>query len=89
MIYTPSNLELLLHCHYSPVPHPRFHAPAIQDGIAYLAKHHMIEPSSEDNVWQTTDKGKFYINFLMAVPFPLTVWSIKVSEQTVLLPEGD
>lgn len=77
MIGSPSNLELLLHCHYSPEPHERFHAPAIIEGIAYLHRQCIIKPvTGKQNVYETTDKGKAFIEHLMTIPFPVQKWEI-------------
>lgn len=73
-IQSPSNLELLLHCHVSPAEHPRMEAPAIQAGIRYLSAQGLIEPY--DRTYQTTAKGKFFIEHLMKVPFPEVTFSI-------------
>ena len=74
VISTPSNLELLLHCHVSPAEHPRMDAPVIGAGIKYLSEQGMIE--RYDRTWQTTAKGKFYIEHLLKTPFPETSFSI-------------
>lgn len=78
MIQSPSNLELLLHCYYSPEVHPRFHAPAIQEGIRYLRAVGMIEPDLPigTKVFNATDKGVAFIQHLMTVPFPVQKWEI-------------
>lgn len=77
MIGCPLNLEILLHCHYSPVPHENSHAPAVAEGISYLHRNCMIKPvTGEQNVYQTTDKGKTYIEHLMTIPFPVQKWEI-------------
>jgi hypothetical protein len=73
-INTPSNLELLLHCFYSPEPHPRYTASAIQEGIGYLLNNEMITAS--DSYYRTTEKGNAYIKYLMNVPFPVQKWEI-------------
>jgi hypothetical protein len=77
MIRTPSNLELLLHCYVSPAPHPRLRAPSIQEGLAYLATQGMVEQTSDEGVFETTDKGRAYIEHLMKVPFPVQYWAIE------------
>lgn len=74
MIRTPSNLEVLLHCHVSPESHPRTDAPAVKDAIEYLLDEGMI--SLYDHTFTTTAKGQFYIAHLMKVPFPVTTYEI-------------
>jgi hypothetical protein len=83
MIRTPSNLELLLHCHYSPEPHPRLRAPAIQEGLQHLLTHRMIERNHQQpgEVYTTTQKGYAYINFLMTVPFPEQHWIVPTKSE--------
>jgi hypothetical protein len=76
MIGSISNLELLLHCHYSPDPHPRLHAPSIQEGIEHLLAHGMIDHTTVSQVYKTTEKGKYYIEWLLHVPFPRGVWEM-------------
>lgn len=75
-IVSPSNLELLLHCHVSPEQHPRLEAKAIKGGLEYLQGHGMIE--RYDRTWTTTEKGKFYIEYILSIPFP---------EQSFRIPE--
>jgi hypothetical protein len=78
MIGSPSNLELLLHCHYSPEQHPRLRAPAIQEGIDYLIGHGMIRHArgGDPEIYDTTEKGVAYIDYLMQVPFPEQHWIV-------------
>lgn len=75
MIGSPSNLEVLLHCFYSPAPHPRFNAPAIKEGVEYLLKNGMIFHHQGD-VYRSTEKGDAFINHLMSIPFPVAQWTI-------------
>lgn len=77
MIESPSNLELLLHCYYSPEPHPRFDAPAIQEGIEYLVSNEMIvKMEGSVDRYSTTVKGNVFIKYLMNIPFPIATWEI-------------
>lgn len=76
MIGTPSNLEVLLHCHYSPEIHPRIDAPAVKEGLDYLLRTSMIEFGSGRFIYKTTAKGRAYIDYLMQVPFPEQHWFV-------------
>jgi hypothetical protein len=76
LIGTPLNLELLLHCCYSAAPHPQLHAPAVQEGIAYLTSAGMIEDLGHDDLYRATPKAEAYINYLMQVPFPEQHWIV-------------
>ena len=73
-IGSPSNLEVLLHMHVSPSPHPRSDAPAVVEAIAELLEAGMI--CRDDRHYTTTDKGKFYIEHLLSIPFPVRTFSI-------------
>lgn len=85
LIGSPSNLELLLHCYYSPEPHPRSDAPAIIEGKAYLAEHDMIE--MRDGIWRATDKGAAFVQHLMTIPFPEVRWVIPSAKQQTETPQ--
>ena len=67
---TPSDLELLIHCHVSPAPHPRLDAPAIQEGLRKLLHHDIICPTAQTGVYNATPRGKAHIEQLRALPFP-------------------
>lgn len=76
MIGTPCNLELLLHCYYSPEPHDRLWAPAIKEGVEYLLREGMISATEQVGRYKTTDKAEAFIKHLMAVPFPQAKWIV-------------
>lgn len=86
MLNAPITLDYLLHCHVSLIPHPYIHLPAWQDTRDYLVNKGMIEVKDKsqqflDYVFTTTDKGKFFIDHLMKIPFP-------VEQTTFVIPEG-
>ena len=75
LLYSPSNIEVLLHCHYSPEIHPRHDAPAVMDGINMLLENELITYSpSTKGAFVTTEKGKFHVNALCNLPFPVSNW---------------
>ena len=72
---TPSTLELLMHHHVVPGPHPRSDAPAIQEGLKQLVHHGLIEAvPAQVGVYETTEKGAAHIQQLCALPFPEYVY---------------
>jgi hypothetical protein len=73
-ISTPSNLEILIHCHCVPGPHPRLDAPAVSEGINLLVTNGMITPSGDH--FDTTKKGQFYLEHLLKQPFPVETFTI-------------
>jgi hypothetical protein len=74
----PLNAELLLHSHCIAAPMPRMDAPAVRESVEFLLTEGMIElylPDGPDR-YRTTDKGRFFIEHLMAVQFPVQRWEI-------------
>lgn len=78
-IKTPSDLELLIHCHVSPSVHPRATAPAIVDGTTRLLNYGLIE--RVDRHYTTTPRGKFYLEHLLKQPFPVETYVIPSEDQ--------
>lgn len=71
---TVSNIEVLLHCHVSPEPHPRLNAPAVQEGLELLLHHKLIEHAGYGvNVFMTTSKGKALVERLKSVSLEVAV----------------
>lgn len=73
------NLEVLMHCHYSPTVHPRIEAPAVKEALRYLSIAGLIE--QDDRAYTTTDKGKFYLSHILSIPFPIQEFRIPEVEQ--------
>lgn len=71
----PSTLELIIHSHVCPEPHPRLASPAITDGVRRLLHHGLIEPvAGREGLYDTTAKGKAHIEQLCMLPFPEQVY---------------
>jgi len=78
---SPSDIEVLIHCHVSPAPHPRFHAPAVREALDMWERCGFIhcsrdgfEPVVTPTVYETTTKGKAMIEALCNVEEPRQVW---------------
>lgn len=67
-IGTPSNIEVLLHFHTNPEPHPRLDAPAVRDAVLMLLDEEAIY-SFKDG-YRTTAKGRAWVQALCNVPPP-------------------
>ena len=70
---TPNDIEILIHCYVSPVPHPRIEAPAVIDTLVMLENEGLIENTEED-VYCTTEKGRAHIETLCKTPWPIQKW---------------
>jgi hypothetical protein len=69
----PIYIEVILHCYYSPEPIPREEAPAVQDAIARFLRAGMIEqvdPGRYGSKYQTTARGKAWVEMICATPYP-------------------
>lgn len=73
---SPCTLEVLIHCHVSPMMHPRVESQSVKESIQLLQTAGLIE--RDDRHHATTAKGKFYLEHLLATPFP---------ERTFHIPE--
>lgn len=40
---TPNDIEILIHCHVCPEPHPRKDAPAVDESLKSLERNGLIE----------------------------------------------
>lgn len=73
-IFSPNNIEVLLHCHTSPRPHPRINdAQAVMDAVDMFLKLGAIEidrDAEDSNVYKTTPMGKAWVNALCNTPPP-------------------
>lgn len=75
----PSNVDLLLHCHCSPEPHPRLDTPAVYDGINILLRLGAIKLRKK-NVWHTTPLGAAWVASICNTALP--------KEETAFLDEN-
>lgn len=83
---TANNLEVLIHCYVSPVIHPRFDAPAVQDALRELQQNDLIyrRGTGPSNIFGTTKKGGFLLDYLLSVPFPIEHTEFVIPEKQVL-----
>jgi DNA-binding PadR family transcriptional regulator len=74
---SPSDLELLIHCHACPAPHPRLHAPAIQAGLKRFLAAGVIEYETSERKgsgYMTTEKGQKWLKMILDTPYPEHRW---------------
>lgn len=75
---TPNEIEILLHCHTTPIVHPRVDAPAVNSAIEMFLGCSIItinEVIDADTIYTTTDKGRALVQMLCDVEFPVQVWA--------------
>jgi hypothetical protein len=68
-IYSPNNIEVLLHYHTTPRPHPRIDAPATCDFTRILLEAGCITPG-DTGAYITTAKGAAWVQALCNVECP-------------------
>ena len=69
---TPIAIEILLHFHASPLPHPLSAYPAVAAEIESQLKNGLIEP--DKGAYRTTERGKAHVQQLCNLPFPTQMW---------------
>ena len=70
---TPNEIEVLIHCHVSPSPHPRKDAPAVQEALASFLRNGLVA-LDEDGIYHTTYRGAAHIAQLCNRPWPVQAW---------------
>lgn len=74
MRLTPNDLEVLLHCYYSPERHPRHHATAVLGAIEMWIHHGCIEVDGKrTQCYNVTSRGTKFIEMLLETPLPVRV----------------
>jgi hypothetical protein len=71
-LQTPNAIEVLIHCHCCPEPHPRIDAPAVRDALQCLQECGAITTHKEPGRWMTTALGAAWLHALCRVPIPTT-----------------
>ena len=72
---TPNDIEVLLHCHVSPVIHPRYDEPAVKETIENFCSRGILEPYGDHlTVFQTTARGQALVLMLCQTPLPEQVF---------------
>ncbi len=69
---TPLAIEILLHFHVSPLPHPLSAYPAVAAEIESQLNNGLIE--EEKASYRTTERGKAHVQQLCNLPFPTQMW---------------
>jgi hypothetical protein len=72
--WSPSDIEILIHCYCVPTPHPRLDAPAVQETIKMFLDQGIIEEWDERHVYHTTPKGSAWMNAICNTPLPVSHW---------------
>jgi len=72
-IMTPHDIEVLIHCHVSPAPHPRLGTTGVNSAIQSLLSNGLIERHIPD-VYTTTNRGKAHIAQLCSTAWPTEEW---------------
>lgn len=70
---TPNDIDILIHYHVSASPHPRINAPAVQETLKrYVADGILV--AKEGNYYDTTVRGKAWVEMILKTPYPRLVW---------------
>ncbi len=77
---TPNDIEVLIHYHGSGTPHPRIEAKAVSASTKMLEQLNLIYGMT-DGSFNTTERGKAYMQLLCCLPLPEKVWLDKDGKQ--------
>ena len=69
---TPNDIEILIHYHVSPEPHPRITAPAVESATLMLEENGLIQRI--DGIYRTTERGRAHVEQLCNLDFPRAAW---------------
>lgn len=84
---TPLQIEMMLHFHLSPVPYPRRSA-AAEDALQWFREEGLVqEPASMEKSVSLSNRGRAYVQFLIAMPLPAASWHLPGPWRPVL-PDG-
>ena len=70
MQHSPSDIEVLIHCHALPEVHPRITAPAVEDALRRFLRDGIIETYGQKGMYTTTMKGKAWLEMILETPYP-------------------
>ena len=74
-MFTPNDIEILIHYHCCPSEHPRADAPAVKEAIAqFLVDGILVKSESYDNSYDTTAKGCAWLKCILSVEYPKQAW---------------
>ena len=72
---TPNAIEILLHCHVCPLPHPLRDAPAVAEELASFLANRLIEDEpGSPGCYRTTLRGRLHVQQLCNTPWPVSVF---------------
>ena len=79
---TPNSIEVLIHCHCSPINHPRADAPAVKSALRELEENGLITRDFNEadracydaGSYKTTERGVAHIEQLCQLSFPVSMW---------------
>ena len=70
---TPNDIEILIHCHVSPTPHPREGDSAVRESLNNFVWHELIRIDI-NGIYRTTERGAAHLEQLCDMPLPRNAW---------------
>lgn len=81
-IFTPNDIDVLLHYYCCPSPHPRIEAPAVSESVRKMMRLGLLELTGEPLTHTTTDRGDAHVKQLCRLTLPTKAW---VDERGVVI----
>lgn len=74
--HSPSDIEVILHYHSSPEPHPRFDAPAVTRAVvAFLNAGILKHSNTFASGYECTAKGNAWVRMICSTPYPVEAFT--------------
>lgn len=88
---SPSNIEVMLHFHCSPEPHPRAEALAVAEAIVRFMNEGLLQhrtgrltgESSAGFRLEPTARGRAWVQMICSTPMPVMAWKNPVTGEVV------
>jgi len=73
---TPNDIEILIHCHCCPLPHPRCDSPAVKEALISFVNEGLVyvDDSDEVDTYRTTPRGYAHLEQLCSLELPIQQW---------------
>lgn len=73
---TPNDIDVLIHYHSSPAPHPRVTAPAVREAIEMFVVNDILTPKGMG--YKTTTRGRLWLKMILDTPFPIVKETVQI-----------
>lgn len=75
-LWCPNEIDVVMHYHCRCDPHPRQHAPAVQEAIEFFLREGILDtaPPDDGRGYLVTKRGEAWIELILSTPMPESAW---------------